>query len=161
MYRVCLTLMYVCGLRISEAVSLRPQQVDAQRGVIRIIGKRNKERMIPLPAALLTAMRRAWTTHRNRQWVFAARSWGMHSSARSVRGAFDEACVRENVPGLTPHNLRHGFATRLLEHGVELRVVQILLGHASIRSTEIYTHLTEPIRQQLRAKMDALVDGLA
>jgi site-specific recombinase XerD len=78
-----------------------------------------------------------------------------------VRGAFDEACVREKVPGLTPHNLRHGFATRLLEQGVDTRIVQILMGHASIRSTEIYTHLTEPIRQQLRAKMDALADGLA
>jgi integrase/recombinase XerD len=153
--------MYVCGLRISEAVSLRPQQIDAQLGVIRIIGKGNKERLIPLPRALLTAMRRAWKTHGNRQWVFAARPHGPHSSPRSVRGAFDDACARENVPDLTPHNLRHGFATRLLEYGVELRVVQILMGHASIRSTEIYTHLTEPIRQQLRAKMDALVDGLA
>jgi integrase/recombinase XerD len=153
--------MYVCGLRISEAVSLRPQQVDAQRGAIRIIGKGNKERLIPLPAALLTAMRRAWTTHGNRQWVFAARPQGSHSSPRSVRGAFDDACASEGVAGLTPHSLRHGFATRLLEHGVELRVVQILLGHASIRSTEIYTHLTEPIRQQLRAKLDALADGLA
>ena len=65
------------------------------------------------------------------------------------------------MAGLTPHCLRHGFATRLLEQGVELRVVQILLGHASIRSTEIYTHLTEPIRQQLRGKLDALADGLA
>jgi integrase/recombinase XerD len=153
--------MYVCGLRISEAVSLPPQQVDAQRGVVRIIGKGNKERVIPLPRALLTAMRRAWTTHGNRQWIFATRPQGSHCSPRSVRGAFDDACVREGLSGYTPHSLRHGFATRLLEHGVELRVVQILLGHASMRSTEIYTHLTEPIRQQLRAKLDALVDGLA
>ena len=153
--------MYVCGLRISEAVSLRPQQVDAQRGVIRIIGKGNKERMLPLPVALLTAMRRAWMTHGNRQWVFSTRPQGSHCSPRSVRGAFDDACASEGVLGFTPHSLRHGFATRLLEHGVELRVVQILLGHASIRSTEIYTHLTEPIRQQLRAKLDALADGLA
>jgi site-specific recombinase XerD len=154
--------MYVCGLRISEAVSLQPRQIDAQRGVIRVIGKGNKERLVPLPPALLAAMRRAWwENHRNRQWVFAARAQGSHSSVRSVRGAFDRACAREGIGGLTPHNLRHGFATRLVEQGVELRVVQILLGHASIRSTEIYTHLTEPIREQLRAKLDALVDGLA
>jgi site-specific recombinase XerD len=152
--------MYGCGLRISEAVSLRPQQVEARRGVIRIVGKGNKERLIPLSPGLLTAMRRAWKTHGNRQWVFAARPQGSHTSPRSVRGAFDDACARENLPGLTPHNLRHGFATRLLEQGVELRVVQILLGHASIRSTEIYTHLTEPIQRQLRVKMDALADGL-
>jgi integrase/recombinase XerD len=153
--------MYVCGLRISEAVSLRPQQIDAEHGVIRIIGKRNKERLIPLPPALLMAMRQAWKTHGNRQWVFAARLQGPHCSPRSVRGAFDDACACEGVLGHTPHSLRHGFATRLLEQGVELRVVQILLGHASIRSTEIYPHLTEPIRQQLRGKLDALADGLA
>lgn len=153
--------MYVCGLRISEAISLRPRQIDAQQGVIRIIGKGNKERLIPLPPALLTAMRLAWKTHGNRQWVFATRPQGSHPSARSVRGAFDDACDCEGVGGLTPHSLRHGFATRLLEQGVELRVVRLLLGHASIRSTEIYTHLTEPIRQQLRAKLDALADGLA
>jgi site-specific recombinase XerD len=154
--------MYVCGLRIGEAVSLRPRQIDAQHGTIRIIGKRNKERLIPLPAALLAAMRQAWKTHGNRQWVFATR-WeqGPHVSPRTVRSAFDDACAREKVVAFTPHSLRHGFATRLLEQGVELRVVQILLGHASIRSTEIYTHLTEPIRQQLRAKLDALADGLA
>lgn len=153
--------MYACGLRISEAVSLRPQQVDAARGVIRIIGKRNRERLIPLPPALLAAMRSVWKTHRNDQWVFATRTSGPHVSTRSVRTALSIACASQDIAGLTPHCLRHGFATRLLEQGVELRVVQILLGHASIRSTEIYTHLTEPIRQQLRSKLDALADGLA
>jgi integrase/recombinase XerD len=153
--------MYACGLRISEAVSLRPQQVDAAAGVIRIIGKGNKQRLVPLPARLLTAMRLAWKVHRNGQWVFATRRRGPHVSARSVRRALGEACARQGLAGLTPHCLRHGFATRLLEQQVELRVVQILLGHASIRSTEIYTHLTEPIRQQLRGKLDALAEGLA
>jgi integrase/recombinase XerD len=152
--------MYVCGLRIGEAVSLRPEQIDGQHGAIRLIGKRNKERLIPLPSALLTAMRRAWTIHGNRQWVFATRLRGSHVSSRTVRGAFDNACARENILGLTPHNLRHAVATRLLEQGVELRVVQLLLGHSSIRSTQIYTHLTEPLRQQLRAKLDVLADGL-
>jgi len=152
--------MYVCGLRISEAVSLQPQQVDATRGVIRIIGKRNKERLLPLPLVLLTAMRQVWKTHGNRQWVFATRREGPHVSARSVRSALSCARASQDVAGLTPHCLRHGFATRLLELGVDLRVLQILLGHGSLRSTEIYTHLTEPIRQQLRAKLDGLADGL-
>jgi integrase/recombinase XerD len=152
--------MYVCGLRISEAVSLRPEQVDATHGVIRIIGKRNTERLLPVPPTLVTAMRQVWTTHRNPQWVFATRQEGSHVSARSVRSALSCARASQGVAGLTPHCLRHGFATRLLELGVELRVLQILLGHGSIRSTEIYTHLTEPIRQQLRAKLDELADGL-
>jgi integrase/recombinase XerD len=152
--------MYVCGLRISEAASLRPEQIDARHRVIRIIGKRNRERLIPLPFAILTAMRQAWMIHGNRQWVFATRSKGKHASVRSVRGAFNDACAHENIRDHTPHSLRHGFATRLLEQGVELRVVQLLLGHGSIRSTEIYTHLTEPIRKQLRVNLDALADGL-
>jgi len=152
--------MYVCGLRIGEALSLRPEQIDAQRGVIRIIGKGNKERLLPLPHALLIAMRQAWETHRNPQWVFATRQKGPHPSSRSLRAALYAACDRAGMAHLTPHCLRHGFATRLLERDVPLRVVQILLGHSSIKSTEIYTHLTEPIRQQLRPKLDELADGL-
>jgi len=159
-YRVGLALLYVCGLRIGEAVSLRPKQIDARQGVIRIIGKGNKERLVPLPPALLSALRLAWTTHRNRQWVLATRPQGRHVSPRSVRGALCAACAQEGITDVTPHCLRHGFATRLLEKGVDLRVVQILLGHSSIKSTEIYTHLTEPIRQQLRPKLDELADGL-
>ena len=153
--------MYACGLRISEAVSLRPEQIDARQGVIRIIGKGNKERLLPLPSSLLTAMREDWITHRNRQWVLATCAQGNHISPRSVRGALSAAGAQEGISGVTPHCLRHGFATRLLERGEQLRVVQILLGHSSLKSTEIYTHLTEPIRQQLRPKLDELADGLA
>ena len=152
--------MYVCGLRIREAVALRPEQIDATQGILRLIGKGNKERLLPLPWSLLIAMRLAWKTHRNRQWVFATRPQGNHVSPRAVRGALDAASAQEGITGVTPHCLRHGFATRLLEREVDLRVVQILLGHASIKSTEIYTHLTEPIRQQLRPKLDELADGL-
>jgi integrase/recombinase XerD len=159
-YRVCLALMYACGLRISEAVVLRPEQIDGQNNVILLIGKRNQQRLLPLPASLLKAMRLAWTTHRNRQWVFATTKQGKHVSPRAVRGALNDARVREDLPDVTPHCLRHGFATRLLERGVNLRVVQMLLGHSSIRSTEIYTHLTEPIRQRVRAELDDLANGL-
>jgi integrase/recombinase XerD len=159
-YRVCLALMYGCGLRIGEAVSLRPEQIDGGRGEFRVIGKRNRERLIPLTPAVLAAMRQAWTTHRNRQWVFATRRSGSHLCARSVRRVFHAACARAGVVGHTPHSLRHGFATRLVEQGVDLRVVKILMGHASIRSPEIYTHLTEPIRQQVRDKLGALTDRL-
>jgi integrase/recombinase XerD len=152
--------MYACGLRIHEAISLRPEQIDAQRGALRIIGKGNKERLVPLPVTLLNAMRRAWKTHRNRQWVFATGPAGNHVSPRSVRGALYAARAQEGITDVTPHCLRHGFATRLLEREVPLRLVQILLGHGSIKSTEIYTHLTEPLRQQLRPKLDELADGL-
>jgi len=152
--------MYACGLRIHEAVSLRPEQIDARQGLIRIIGKGNKERLIPLSPSLLQALRLAWMTHGNRQWVLACPSRCTPLCARSLRSAFQAACAQEGLAGFTPHSLRHGFATRLLEQGVDLRVVQILLGHANIKTTAIYTHLTEPLQQQLRPKLEALADGL-
>src|SRR5512145_637425 len=130
--------MYACGLRISEAVALRPEQIDRENGVIPIIGKGNKQRLLPLPASLLSAMRLEWKTHRNRQWVFATAQDGNHLSPRAVRGALNKACVQEGITGVTPHSLRHGFATRLRERGVDLRVVQILLCYSSSRTTEIY-----------------------
>jgi site-specific recombinase XerD len=159
-YRVCIALMYACGLRIEEAVSLRPAQVDGQQRTIRIIGKGNKERIVLLSQSVLTAMRQSWTKHRNPQWVFATRVNGDHVLAGTVRHAFHGACAQAGLSGLVPHNLRHGFATRLLERGVELRVVQMLLGHSSIRTTEIYTHLTEPLRLKLRDQLDHIMHDL-
>lgn len=152
--------MYGCGLRIHEAVSLRPQQIDAKRRVIRIIGKGNKERLVPLPQSLLLAMRQAWCTHGNRNWVFARAGYRGHLCPKSLRQAFKAAARAQGIVNLTPHGLRHGFATRLLERGVDTRVVQILLGHASIHSTEVYTHLTEPLQRQLRQQQEHLVAGL-
>jgi integrase/recombinase XerD len=104
-YRACLALIYACGLRIHEAVALRPEQIDGKNGVIRIIGKGNKQRLLPLPSSLLRVMRLAWTTHRNRQWVFATTPQGNHLSPRSVRGALHEACVQAGAdpPGPLQH----------------------------------------------------------
>jgi integrase/recombinase XerD len=147
-------------LRIEEAVSIQPSQINAQEGTLRLIGKGNKERQVPLPLPILNVLRRAWTTHRNRQWLFATASEGEHLCARTLRKAFHAACAQAGLTGLTPHSLRHAFATRLLEHGIELRIVQILLGHSSIRTTEIYTHLTEPLRQKLRDQLNAMMDNL-
>ena len=158
--RACLALIYACGLRIGEAVSVQPSQIDAKQGTLRIIGKGNKERQLPLPLPILNAVRRAWMTHRNRRWVFATTGDGEYLSSRTLRKTFHAACSEVGLKGLTPHSLRHAFATRLLERGIELRIVQILLGHSSIHTTEIYTHLTEPLRQKLRDELNKLMGGL-
>ena len=126
----------------------------------RIVGKGNVQRLVPLPQPLLTGMRLAWKTHRNRAWVFARAGAGEPPCRRTLRRAFHAACADQGLAGLTPHTLRHAYATRLLEKGVELRVVQILLGHAHLRTTEIYTHLTEPIRDQLRPHLEAMTRNL-
>jgi site-specific recombinase XerD len=152
--------MYACGLRISEATCLQPWQIDKQQQTIRIIGKGNKERLIPVPPSILSILRQSWTTHRNPQWVFAECRVGDHIHLRTLRQAFHAACREAGISGFTPHHLRHSYATRQLERGVDTRVVQTLLGHARNRTTEIYTHLTEPKRQELLVVLETTMAGL-
>jgi integrase/recombinase XerD len=149
-YQGCLALMYACGLRISEAIALAVGQIDSAQLLLRIVGKGNKERAVPLPEPVLQGLRRVWRFGRHPQWVFPNRDGTGHLSDKTLYRAFGKAREAVGLEGITPHVLRHSYATRLLERGVDTRVVQILLGHASIRSTEVYTHLTEPTRQSLR-----------
>lgn len=154
-YRLCAHLMYFCGLRISEAVSLRVSNIDSTRMVLRIIGKGNKEHYVPFPRALVASMRAFWKTHRNRTWLFPGRFGLRHVPASSVRTGFrmarDTAGIDENV---TPHSLRHSYATRLLERGVDVGVVHMLLRHSSMQSTRIYMHLTDPMRQDIHQRIN-------
>jgi len=96
-----------------------------------VIGKRNKERVVPLPATLLVALRRFWLTHRHRRLLFPNRRGTAPLCVKSLRHAFNQARDTLGIPKtIKPHSLRHGFATHLLENGVDIRIVQILLGHA-------------------------------
>ena len=160
-YRLCLALLYACGLRIGEATTLTVSQIDGARGLLRIIGKGNKERLVPLPQPLLARLRELWKTHRHPRWLFPNHPGTAPIAPKNVRLAFRAAACGAGLPQtVVPHALRHSYATQLLHHGVELRIVQILLGHASLKSTTIYTHLTEPGRQRLRSLLDDLMAGL-
>jgi len=153
--------MYSCGMRIGEAVNLPVSAVDSKRMSLRLIGKRNKERCLPLPQTLLEPMRGHWKTHQNRDWLFPARHGQGPMDRKSLRMAFINARDALGLDaGLTCHSLRHAYATRLLENGADLRVVQTLLGHGSIRSTQIYTHLTEPMHKQVQQRVNALFGDL-
>ena len=153
--------MYACGLRTGEVVSLAVKQIDSENLCLHIIGKGNKERIVPLPKALLQPMRSLWLTHRHRTWLFPARGGSHPMPAATLCKAFRMACDAIGLANdVKPHQLRHSFATRLLESGESLRVVQILLGHSSIRSTQIYTHLTEPLRQEAQDRINALFSDL-
>jgi len=153
--------MYACGLRISEAATLEIGAIDRANRVLRIIGKGNKERLVPLPQPVLNELGRLWLTHHNRRWLFPNRRGdapvNTHVLADSFTAAVVAAGIRRTV---TPHTLRHSYATRLIENGVNIRIVQILLGHASINSTAIYTHLTTPTRASLHTLLDRLMTGL-
>jgi site-specific recombinase XerD len=142
--------MYACGLRITEASSLPPSHILADRDVIRIIGKGDRERFVPLTPQLLGGLRKTWLLHRNPAWVFASRPAGPHVCLKTLYEAFDSAREQVGMPEMTTHALRHSHATRLLEHDIRPEVVRILLGHASLRTTQRYLHLTEPVQARLR-----------
>jgi integrase/recombinase XerD len=160
-HKACLSVVYACGLRISEAMALEIGAIDRANLTLRIIGKGDKERRVPLPQPVLAELGRMWKTHRNRRWLFPNRAGTRPVSydvlARTLAAAARAAGITRRV---TPHMLRHSYATRLIENGIDLRTVQILLGHQSIASTAIYTHLTEPIRAKLRTLLDELMTGL-
>ena len=160
-YRLLFALMYSCGLRTSEARKLKVKSIDSSRMVLRIIGKGNKESLIPFPEALLESMRAFWKTHRNPVWLFPAIHGKGPICKQSLLAAFRNACERTGLErDFKPHGLRHSYATRLLENGANLRVVQILLRHSSIRSTQCYTHLTEPLRREVRHQVNKLFADL-
>lgn len=152
--------MYACGLRISEARLLKPEHIDAKRMLISVIGKGNKQRLVPMNAKLLARLRLAWTLHQNPAWVFATRSIGNPISSTAVGSALKDAAKSTGLSGVTSHVFRHSFATRMLEAKASVQTVQILLGHADPKTTQTYLHLTEPLRQDIRRSMEAFTDDL-
>lgn len=144
-----LELAYASGLRRSELCSLRLEQLHLEAGFINVIGKGNKERVVPVGTKAVEALNRYLASGRpklvkprspanvfltSRGTAFASITMWAHIKARVRRSG-----VTRNI---TPHMLRHSFATHLLEHGADLRVIQELLGHANISTTEVYTHVT-------------------
>jgi integrase/recombinase XerD len=153
--RAILELLYGCGLRVSELVGLDTDRVDLPNRQVRVIGKGNKERRVPMGEEARDRLHRyrsgpreAWTAGKPTPAVFVGmrgRRLSREAVWRLVRRWAEAAGVRERV---TPHTFRHSFATHLLEGGADLRVVQALLGHASISTTQLYTHLTgERVRE--------------
>ena len=160
-HKTCLAVMYACGLRISEATTLEIGVMDRANQVLRIVGKGNKERLAPLPQPVLDALGRLWQTHHNPRWLFPNRHGDAPINKRVLSDTFAAAVAAAGIQrGVTPHCLRHCYATRLIENGIDIRIVQILLGHASIASTAIYTHLTTPTRVSLHGLLDRLMTDL-
>ncbi len=157
-YRNCLLLMYACGLRISEAVKVKVTDIDKSTGCLKVIGKGNKERIVPIPQPVLNSLREMWKTHKHDILLFPNNS-GFNpicygSVGRVFRTVRDYLGLDKNI---TSHTLRHSFATRLLENKVDSRIVQTLLGHSHPGTTQTYVHLTIPIQEDVRQCLEKIM----
>ncbi len=165
-FRVCLTTIYAAGLRLNEAVYLRISQIDSARMLIHVQnGKGGKDRYVPLAPQLLPLLRAHWLTHRHPVWLFPAR-WKLPEMTgpmsgrgveRAVQVAAAECGFQKHV---TVHTLRHSWATHMLEAGVNLRLIQTWLGHASPSTTALYTHLTPKLVGQATEAINGLLEGI-
>jgi integrase/recombinase XerD len=164
-YRACLSTIYSCGLRLSEGAFLRVQDIDSARMMVRVLGKGSKERDVPLPERTLFLLREFWRTHRSQQWLFPARLGHDDSSQplkpKNVQEAFRQAVRKSGIKKAAHvHSLRHSYGTHLLEAGVNLRVIQSILGHDSPRTTAIYTHLTPQVIESVSRTINQIVSAL-
>ena len=138
-----LMLLYGAGLRLSEVISLKPADVDMHRKVIHVLAaKGKKDRDVTLSMRQIEALNRYWEHNPKGEWVFEGQRSGSPYSARSIQLVVHEAAIRAGIERkVTPHMLRHSYATHLLEAGTDIRYIQDALGHASIKTTEVYTHV--------------------
>jgi len=175
--RVCLELIYHCGLRVGEAVRIEVRDLHESRSEQPRLhvrhGKGGGDRFVPLHPAMVEGLRRWWRQHQHPVWLFpgpgigwrergrtalaAAQRATTHLSVSAVQNTFRLARAQSGVnPAATPHTLRHSYATHLLEEGVSLRQISHYLGHASLDTTVIYTHLTSMSEARTRAALATL-----
>lgn len=157
--RTMLELLYACGLRVSELVSLRVDQVGFNQGIVRVLGKGGKERLVPMGEEALDWLQRYMQGARFD--LLRGRASDVLFPSNRTRAMTRQTfwyrikiyAERADIKGhLSPHTLRHAFATHLLNHGADLRVVQMLLGHSDLSTTQIYTHVARQRMQELHAK---------
>jgi site-specific recombinase XerD len=163
-YRVCLSTIYACGLRLQEGLHLQIGQIDGGRQLLHVChGKGGKDRYVPLPQPVLDMLRQYWGTHRDPVWLFPSTHQTVKGpmDASGLQRAFRAALLDSGIQKpATVHTLRHSYATHLLEAGLNLRLIQLYLGHASPNTTAIYTHLTQPSEDLAIQAVNHVVAGL-
>jgi integrase/recombinase XerD len=166
-----LATVYACGLRLDEARHLEVSDIDSERMMVHVHrGKGAKDRFVPLPHSTLKVLRTHWRSHRNPRLIFPACGRDGRAAAAatapmaksSVQGAFRAAKHQAGIHkrGVCVHTLRHAYATHLLEAGVNLRVIQSHMGHASLETTTIYLHLTRKGHEDAYALIDSVMEDL-
>lgn len=162
--RTILMTIYATGMRSCEVRGLKVKDIDSARKQIKVLGKGNKQRLVPMSTFLLYTLRKYWVDSKSENktaWLFPGINWKNQYAGTSLRRAFGYA--KEKVGIVKPggvHLLRHCYATHLLESGVDIRIIQILLGHSAINSTEIYTHLRSTFAQEIKNPLDAIAELL-
>lgn len=169
-YDVLFLTVYSLGLRISEACRLTVSDIDSDRMQVHVVsGKGSKDRYVPLPETTLGSLRRHWASHRNPTWLFPAPAGNVRAGEAAGKpmapGTAFKALKRRvrslGIPKkISPHVLRHSYATHLVEANVPLCSVQEYLGHASLRSTMIYVHVTTRGREESRRRLNHLIRGV-
>jgi len=157
--RAMLELLYACGLRVSELVTLTAASLNLRQGVLRVVGKGGKERLVPVGQEALgwierylTEARAALVAGSPSAALFPSR-FGRGMTRQTFWHAIKRHAAKAGIQrAISPHTLRHAFATHLLNHGADLRAVQMMLGHADLSTTQIYTHVAQARLKQLHAE---------
>ena len=156
--RVALATVYATGLRTSEVVAIRIEHIETERELIRVVcGKGAKDRYVPLSPALLALLRAYWKVVRTRPWLFMDEAHSAPLSTTALNAAIKAAAARIGAAGaITVRTLRHCFATHLLEQGTDIRVIQVLLGHAQLTTTARYTKVSSTLIAATKSPLDRL-----
>jgi integrase/recombinase XerD len=156
-HRLVIMLAYGCGLRLDELARLKLSQIDWDRGIVRINGKGAKQRDLPLDPVIEAPLREYLRTVPQQTYVFEGAQEGKPYSRRSIQKICENACKKAKVTrkkGI--HTLRHSYATHLLEQGADIRKIQVLLGHSTIKTTQIYTHVSKEEISRIRSPLASL-----
>lgn len=156
-HKSIISVLYGGGLRLSELINLKPSDINSDKMLIFIRqSKGKKDRVVMLSEKLLTLLRQYYVAYKPKVWLFEGQSGGQYSAKsvqQVVKSAAQKAGIKINV---TPHVLRHAFATHLIENGTDIRFIQELLGHNSIKTTEKYTMITDVSKSKIRSPFDLL-----
>jgi integrase/recombinase XerD len=157
-HRMALTTAYAAGLHVSEVAALRVQDIDSARMLLHVRqGKGQKDRIVPLSEVLLRSLRAYWQIYRPKVWLFPGQKPGKPLCKRTLQGACERACRAAGLKKrVSAHTMRHSFATHLLEAGTDIRTVQALLGHASLSTTAVYTHVQRRLIMATRSPLDLI-----
>jgi integrase/recombinase XerD len=158
-HRAMLMILYSTGVRRSELVHIKVSDIDSERMVIHIRqGKGSKDRDVPLSSKLLDTLREYWRWAKPKTYLFPGQSGGdVPLTTKAVWHACQDAVHRAGIPKrISPHSLRHSYATHLLESGADLRTIQLLLGHADIKHTTVYLHLSQRHLHAVTNPLDTL-----